>query len=109
MGDVRTTVPKDNDDLSSVSGLPDDLGLDEDLARAEQRLTVRVERRRYDKPVTVVEGFESDSVDISEVGSDLKKKLGAGGTVDDGTIEVQGDHRDRVPGLLRDMGFNVEE
>ena len=79
-----------------------------DLDRATQRLTVRVERRTYNKPVTIVEGFDASEVDVSEVASTLKSKLGAGGTVDDGTIEVQGDHTDRVPGLLRDQGFEVE-
>ena len=102
-------MPQDDDDLSSIAGLPDDLGIGEDLARAEQRLSVRVERRRYDKPVTLVEGFESADVDLSEIASELKTKVGAGGTVDDGVIEVQGDHRDRVPDLLRDMGFRVED
>lgn len=97
-----------DDDLSSIAGLPDDLGLDEDLARAEQRLSVRVERRRYDKPVTLVDGFEEDAVDLSEIASELKKNVGAGGTVDDGTVEIQGDHRDRVPDLLREMGFRVD-
>lgn len=102
-------MPQDDDDLGSIAGLPDDLGIGEDLARAEQRLSVRVERRRYDKPVTLVEGFESADVDLSEIASELKTKVGAGGTVDDGVIEVQGDHRDRVPDLLREMGFQVED
>ncbi|WP_232687219.1 translation initiation factor [Halobacterium zhouii] len=79
-----------------------------DLDRATQQLTVRVERRTYDKPVTIVEGFDENSVDVSAVASELKSQLGAGGTVDDGTIEVQGDHTDRVPDLLRDQGFEVE-
>ena len=80
----------------------------EDLARAEQLLTVRVERRTYNKPVTIVEGFDEDATDLDDVASKLKKQLGAGGTVTNGTIEIQGDHADRVPGLLSDMGFNVE-
>lgn len=82
--------------------------VEDDLARAEQRLTVRVERRTYDKPVTIIEGFDEDAVDVSDVASDLKSSLGAGGTTDGGTIEVQGDHEDRVVELLEDRGFAVE-
>ncbi|QDX40730.1 translation initiation factor [Salarchaeum sp. JOR-1] len=83
-------------------------GIEEDLARAEQQLTVRVERRTYDKPVTIVEGFEDESVDRSDLASELKSNLGAGGTVNDGAIEVQGDHAERVRELLEDRGFSVE-
>jgi len=83
-------------------------GIEEDLARAEEVLSVRVERRTYDKPVTVVEGFDEDATDLQDVASQLKKQLGAGGTVNDGTVEIQGDHADRVPGLLEEMGFRVE-
>lgn len=80
---------------------------EDDLARAEQRLDIRVEKRTYDKPVTVIEGFDTDSVDVGEIASDLKSGVGAGGTVDDGTIEIQGDHVDRVADLLEERGFTV--
>jgi translation initiation factor 1 len=95
-----------NDDLNSIAGLPDELGIDDDLARTEQQLSIRVESRRYDKPVTIVEGFD-DSVDIDDLASTLKSKVAAGGTVSDGQIELQGDHEDRVPEILRDQGFQV--
>lgn len=86
-----------------------DLDLDADLARAEQRLSVRVETRRYGKPVTIVEGFELGAVDLADVASTLKRRLGVGGTVDDGAIELQGDHADRLPAVLRELGFAVED
>jgi len=41
--------------------------------------------------------------------SNLKRSLGCGGTIqDDGTIELQGDHRDRVPELLAEYNIRVE-
>lgn len=92
----------------SITGLPDDLGIGEDLTRTEQRLSVRVEKRRYDKPVTVVEGFDPSVVDLDDLGSDLKSALGTGGTVKEDAIELQGDHRDRVPDLLAERGFQVQ-
>lgn len=102
-GHLPTTVPDDRD---PITGLPTDVA--EDLARAEQVLSVRVERRRYDKPVTVVEGFEPGTVDLADLASTLKKALGTGGTVKEGHVELQGDHRDRVPDLLREAGYAVE-
>lgn len=90
------------------TGLPDDLGVGDDLARTQQVLSVRVESRRYDKPVTIVEGFDPSGTDLDDLASDLKSSLGTGGTVRDDEIELQGDHRDRVPDLLREHGFEVE-
>jgi translation initiation factor 1 len=96
-----------DEDSSSLSGLPDELGVDEDLGRAEQQLTVRTEERTYGKAVTVVEGFDESGVDLQALASELKSRLATGGTVDDGRIELQGDHADRVPDLLREQGFDV--
>jgi translation initiation factor 1 len=95
-------------DLSEITGLPDDLGIGEDLARAGMELTVRVERRRYGKPVTLVEGFDR-SVDLDEVASELKRKMATGGTVDEDArrVELQGDHAARLPEILREKGYAV--
>jgi translation initiation factor 1 len=93
--------------MANDFGLPDDLGLDEDLARAQLTLTIRVERRRYNKPMTLVEGFEDDVVDVGDLASTLKRRLATGGTVRDGRIELQGDHAGRLPDVLREEGFTV--
>ncbi|MFC7176330.1 translation initiation factor [Halosegnis marinus] len=78
----------------------------DDLDRAETTLSIRVESRRYGKPMTVVEGF-GDGTDLRALASTLKKRIGTGGTVEDGTIELQGDHRDRLPELLEKEGYAV--
>lgn len=78
-----------------------------DLDRAETTLTIRVEKRRYGKPVTVVEGFP-DNADLKAIAKNLKKRVGAGGTVEDDAIEIQGDHTDRLPPMLEEEGFTVE-
>ncbi|QLD88982.1 translation initiation factor [Natronomonas salina] len=92
------------DDPFEGLDVPDDPTAD--LDRATQQLTVRTEKRRYDKPMTVVEGFEG-STDLDDLASQLKSAVGAGGTVKDDAIEVQGDHRDRVSELLEERGFQV--
>lgn len=94
--------------LGDIAGLPPELGIDEDLARAQQRASIRMEKRRYGKPVTIVEGLDPRDVDLSELASGLKRRLGTGGTVEDGRIELQGDHRKRLPDRLGDEGFLVE-
>lgn len=94
-----------HDDDDPFAGIPDPM---DDLARAEQHATIRTESRRYGKPVTIVEGLDPHDVDLKALASELKKTLGTGGTVDDGAIELQGDHPDRVADLLRDRGFHVD-
>ncbi|ATW87899.1 translation initiation factor 1 [Halohasta litchfieldiae] len=96
--------------VDDITGLPDDLDLDieEDLARTETVLSVRMESRRYGKPMTIVEGFEDTTIDLKELASGLKQRLGAGGTVEGETIEIQGDHQRRLPELLREEGFAVD-
>jgi len=96
-----------NDD--SLDDLLDDLDSHDDLEHAQQVLSVRMESRRYGKPVTIVEGLDLPKSDIQAIASELKSSMGTGGTVDEGRIELQGDHRDRVPDLLRDRGFDVRE
>lgn len=81
----------------------------EDIARAEQELSVHVERRTYDKPVTVVEGFDPDVTDVDDVATTLKKRVGAGGTARETSVEVQGDHEERVKDILEREGFAVED
>ncbi|WIV65702.1 translation initiation factor [Natrialbaceae archaeon AArc-T1-2] len=92
-----------------LEDLLDELDSRGDLETAEQRLSIRIERRRYDKPVTIVEGFDLSDDELQSIASDLKKAVGAGGTVDDGRVELQGDHRARVPELLRERGYDVRE
>ena len=95
-----------NDD--ELDDLLEELDSQGDLETAEQRLSIRMERRRYDKPVTIVEGFDLSTSELKSTASALKQALGTGGTIDDTRIELQGDHRDRVPDLLRDRGFDVQ-
>ncbi|SDR26973.1 SUI1 family translation initiation factor [Natronobacterium texcoconense] len=97
-----------NDD-DELDDLLDELDSQGDLDASQQVLSIRTESRRYDKPVTIVEGFDLETSEIKSLASELKQSVGAGGTVDDGRIELQGDHRDRVPDLLRERGYEVRE
>jgi translation initiation factor 1 len=98
------------DTLSDIAGLPAELGLDEDFAQSQQELTVRVESRRYGKPMTIVEGFDTELVspaDLRDLASELKRAVGAGGTVADGHVEIQGDQADRLRTVLGERGYVV--
>ncbi len=63
---------------------------------------------RAGKGVTVVRGLPLDTAALTTLGKQLKSSCGTGGTVKDGIVEVQGDHRDRVIELLKSQGFVVK-
>jgi len=81
------------------------------LAAAPSDGIVRVacERKgRGGKAVTLVRGLALDGAALEKLGKVLKAACGSGGTVKDGVIEVQGDHRDKVMGLLAGEGYKVK-
>ena len=72
---------------------------------------VRVRREtkgRKGKGVTVITGVPLGDDELKEFGRRLKTKCGSGGTVKDGVIEIQGDHRDVVIGELEVKGWTVK-
>jgi translation initiation factor 1 len=72
---------------------------------------VRVSREtagRNGRNVTVVRGVPLDEAGLVALGKELKAACGSGGTVKDGVIEVQGDHCDRLVGILGKRFANVK-
>lgn len=93
----------------NFTGIPKELQPWEGFTRDTQAVKISVDKRRYGKNVTIIEGIDPKSEDIQEIAKVLKKKVASGGTVKDGRIiELQGDHRDAAKKHLEDMGFNVE-
>ena len=82
----------------------------EEIAREEQEVKISVEKRTYGKMMTLVEGIDQSSVDINEVASTLKSACAVGGTVKNGRIELQGNHRNdkRLMDALGKLGFRIK-
>lgn len=79
------------------------------LPPGKQRLVVTLDRRnRGGKQVTLVSGFVGTADDLKELGRILKTRCGVGGSAKDGEITVQGDFRDKVTSLLRELGYNAK-
>jgi len=71
---------------------------------------VRVQREtkgRKGKGVTVITGIPLGPSELAELATQLKRKCGSGGTVKDGVIEIQGDHRDLLVEELTARGWAV--
>ena len=68
----------------------------------------RATAQRGGKVVTLVEGVPLAGEALAEIARTLKRKCGAGGTVHDGVIEIQGDQRDRLATELERRGYAVK-
>ena len=81
----------------------------ETLAPGKQRLIVGIDRRnRGGKQVTLVTGFIGGADDLKALAKTLKTRLGVGGAAKDGEITIQGDFRDKVTEILKQLGYNAK-
>ena len=74
-------------------------------------IVVRVGREtkgRRGKGVTIISDLPLGETGLTELATKLKQQLGTGGTVKEGRIEIQGDHRDRIVEELEGMGYRVK-
>ncbi len=86
-------------------GLPNDLCACGELDKEETRIVIRLEKRRFSKTTTMIEGIDPKLSDIHHIVKELKSKLACGGTAKDGFIMLQGDHREDVKSYLVKYGF----
>ena len=94
-GDLR----KEDQTSSQAASLP---------ARQQTAYLHRESSGRGGKPVTLVKNLKLSADDLKSLAKKLKHECGTGGTVKDGVIEIQGEQRERIAGLLHELGFKVK-
>ncbi|MFM9117592.1 MAG: translation initiation factor [Planctomycetota bacterium] len=77
------------------------------VAPEKQTARVQCEKRARGKMVTVVRGLAPSDNDLPTLLKQLKDKCGAGGTLKEDALELQGEHRERVAKLLQEIGYRV--
>jgi translation initiation factor 1 len=98
-----------NSKMCSTCGFPSDLCVCEEVAKEQQYIEVAVEKRRYGKEVTTIQGIDPKEIDLRELSSHLKRTLACGGTIKHGFIEIQGNHKTRVKDVLVKRGFDSNQ
>lgn len=74
----------------------------------KQTARLAVEKRKKGKIVTVIRDLPAEGNDLAGLLKQLKDTCGAGGTLKDETLEIQGNHLDRVRDALKQIGFRVK-
>lgn len=93
-----------NPDYINQQEEPQEAGVS--LPKDKQKLRVSLDKKqRAGKVVTLITGFVGPDEDLQALGKELKTKCGAGGSVKDGEILIQGDYREKVTGWLKGWGY----
>lgn len=80
-----------------------------DLPPSQQNLRVQASRKgRKGKTVTVISGFECHPDHLTDLLKKLKAQCGAGGTVKDDTLEIQGHHTEKLVEILIKLGYKAK-
>jgi translation initiation factor 1 len=90
-------------------GLSKEFCVCETIAKEKEKIKVSSARRRFGKITTVVEGINPKDIDIKKILKELKTRLACGGTLKDGNIELQGNHKSKVKSILVKMGFPEDQ
>ena len=93
-------------DICPKCGLPLQACVCEEIAKTEQRIHIRTEKKRFGKIVTMVSGIQG--MDLKPLAKSLKQELACGGTVKEKVIELQGDHRKNAKNALVKFGFTED-
>lgn len=80
-----------------------------DLPPNQQQIRVEASSKgRKGKTVTIIRGFQTSNETLNDLLKKLKTQCGAGGTLKDNEIEIQGDHKQKIVQYLIQLGYKAK-
>lgn len=97
------------DDGSHLNNKPKDLPSEKDLNPSDHALKIELQKnKRGGKTVSIIVELPFNPKYFQKMTKKLKNSLGTGGSFKNDSIEIQGDHRDKIKEFLTDLGFKVK-
>lgn len=104
LSQIREDLPE-GEEIEEAAGEAESISKD----KKKEVIHIVVEKKgRKGKTATIAEGFKCDDDELEELASELKRKLGVGGSARGGEILIQGECKDRLAELLRGMNYRVK-
>ncbi|HEY9706206.1 MAG TPA: translation initiation factor [Allocoleopsis sp.] len=80
-----------------------------DLPPSQQNIRIQTSSKgRKGKTVTIISGFQSPPETLQTLLKQLKTQCGTGGTLKDDTLELQGDHKQKLLQIMKDLGYKAK-
>jgi len=95
-------------DICPVCGLPKELCVCGEITKKTQKVKITTEKKKFGKIYTIIKGFDK-SINMHELLKEFKKKLACGGTIKEGKIELQGNHKEKAKEILLKMNYTKEQ
>ena len=80
-----------------------------ELPPSQQNIRIQTSSKgRKGKTVTIISGFQSKPETLQTLLKQLKTQCGTGGTLKDDTLELQGDHKQKLLQIMKDLGYKAK-
>ena len=95
-------------EFDPITGLPKELSTWDNIAMENQKIKIKIIKKKFGKQYTIVEGINTSEVDIRDISKKLKNKFACGGTAKKDVVELQGNHLKSIKDALVVIGFAPE-
>ena len=92
-------------EICPTCSLPLDICMCKEISKQQQRIVVRLETRKWNRELTIIEGIDDKEFDLYKLAKELKTTCACGGTSKNNQIMLQGDQRQKAGRYLGKLGF----